>query len=87
MANKFADLIPQIGPTSLRGKTLCELYKLQEHNQRNIELLKMWLDELDNPITYSVFLDFQIYGKKVGRAIYLKRLKLWLLSLVPKPRS
>jgi len=81
-SNTFEKLVPQIGPTNLRGKTLYELYKLQKHNQRNIELLKTWLDELNSPFTYLVWLDFQIYGKKLNRAIYLKRLKLRLLSLV-----
>lgn len=75
-------ILPQVGSSNLKGLTLYELYRRQELNNRNMALLQCWLDELDNPVTYGVWKDFDQLRKRLNRAIYLKRLKLWLLSLV-----
>jgi len=76
------ELIPELGRTNLRGLTLWELERRQELNDRNMALLKLWLNELDNPVTYDYWVKFDQLRKRLNRAIYLKRLKLWLLSLV-----
>lgn len=76
------ELVPDLGRTNLKGLTLWELERRQELNDRNMALLQRWLNELDNPVTYGVWKDFDQLRKRLNRAIYLKRLKLWLLSLV-----
>ena len=76
------ELVPELGRTNLRGLTLWELERRQELNDRNMALLKLWLNELDNLVTYDYWVKFDQLRKKLNRAIYLKRLKLWLLSLV-----
>lgn len=76
------ELVPELGRTNLRGLTLWELERRQELNDRNMALLKLWLNELDNPVTYDYWVKFDQLRKRLNRAIYLKRLKLWLLSLV-----
>lgn len=76
------ELIPELGRTNLKGLTLWELERRQELNDRNMALLKLWLNELDNPVTYDCWVKFDQLRKRLNRAIYLKRLKLWLLSLV-----
>lgn len=81
-SDRFPELIPDLGRTNLKGLTLWELERRQELNTRNMALLQRWLNELDNPVTYGVWKDFDQLRKRLNRAIYLKRLKLWLLSLV-----
>ena len=76
------ELVPELGRTNLRGLTLWELERRQELNDRNMALLKLWLNELDNLVTYDYWVKFDQLRKRLNRAIYLKRLKLWLLSLV-----
>lgn len=76
------ELLPELGRTNLRGLTLWQLERRQELNDRNMALLKRWLNELDNPVTYDYWVKFDQLRKRLNRAIYLKRLKLWLLSLV-----
>jgi hypothetical protein len=76
------ELVPDLGRTNLKGLTLWELERRQELNTRNMALLQRWLNELENPVTYGVWKDFDQLRKRLNRAIYLKRLKLWLLSLV-----
>ena len=78
-SDRFPELIPDLERTNLKGFTLYELYSLQELNTRNMAMLQRWLD---NPATYNVWKDFDQFRKRLNRAIYLKRLKLWLLSLV-----
>lgn len=73
---------PQVGSFNLKGLTLYELYRRQEMNQQNLKLLDYWLDNIDHPVTYEYWLQFDQLRRKINRAIYLKRLKLWLLSLV-----
>lgn len=81
-SDRFPELVPDLGRTNLKGLTLWELERRQELNTRNMALLQRWLNELDNPVTYGVWKDFDQLRKRLNRAIYLKRLKLWLLSLV-----
>ena len=81
-SDAFPQILPQVGSYNLKGLTLYELYRRQEMNTRNMELLKLWLDDIQDPITYDVWKDFDQLRKRLNRAIYLKRLKLWLLSLV-----
>lgn len=81
-SDQFPELVPDLGRTNLRGLTLWELERRQELNTRNMALLQRWMNELDNPVTYGVWKDFDQLRKRLNRAIYLKRLKLWLLSLV-----
>ena len=73
---------PQVGSFNLKGLTLWELYHRQEMNNASMELLERWLDEYWDIDTFSTWMDFDQFRKKLNRAIYLKRLKLWLLSLV-----
>ena len=75
-------LKPQVGSSNLRGLTLHQLYHRQEMNDRNMELLKRWLDDIQDPVTYDYWVKLDQLRKRLNRAIYLKRLKLWLLSLV-----
>ena len=75
-------ILPQVGSSNLRGLTLHELYHRQEMNDRNMELLQAWLDDIQDPVTYDYWVKFDQLRKRLNRAIYLKRLKLWLLSLV-----
>ena len=73
---------PQVGSFNLRGLTLWELYHRQEMNNASMELLEHWLDEYWDIYTFSTWMDFDQFRKKLNRAIYLKELKIWLLSLV-----
>ena len=75
------ELIPKLGRTNLRGLTLWELERRQELNDRNMALLKRWLNELDNPVTYDYWVKLDQLRKRLNRAIYLKRLKLWFVDL------
>mgnify|MGYP000275894693 CR=1 FL=1 len=75
-------ILPQVGSSNLRGLTLHQLFHRQEMNDRNMELLKRWLDDIQDPVTYDYWVEFDQLRKRLNRAIYLKRLKLWLLSLV-----
>ena len=81
-SDALPELVPDLGRTNLKGLTLWELERRQELNTRNMALLQRWMNELDNPVTYGVWKDFDQLRKRLNRAIYLKRLKLWLLSLV-----
>lgn len=78
----FPTLKPQVGSYNLKGLTLHQLYHRQEMNERNIYLLKLWLNDLQDPLTFEYWVEFHRLSKKLNRAIRLKRLKLWLLSLV-----
>ena len=78
----FPKLKPQVGSDNLQGLTLHQLYHRQEMNERNMVLLAHWLDDLQDPLTYDYWVEFHRLDKKLKRAIRLKRLKLWLLSLV-----
>ena len=78
----FPKLKPQVGSFNLKGLTLYELYHRQEMNDRNMKLLQAWLDDIQDPVTYDCWVEFDQLRKWLNRAIYLKRLKLWLLSLV-----
>ena len=78
----FPKLKPQVGSDNLQGLSLHQLYHLQEMNQQNLNLLVYWLDNIEDPVTYEYWLQFDQLRKKINRAIRLKRLKLWLLSLV-----
>ena len=73
---------PQVGSDNFRGLTLHQLFHRLEMNQRNMDLLRLWLDDLDDPLTFDYWVEFHRLDKKLKRAIRLKRLKLWLLSLV-----
>ena len=78
----FPKLKPQVGSSNLQGLTLYQLYHRQEMNDRNMQLLRAWLDDIQDPLTFDYWVKFDQLRKKLKRAIYLKRLKLWLLSLV-----
>ena len=80
-SDRFPELVPDLERTNLKGLTLWELERRQELNTRNMALLQRWLDELDNPVTYGVWKDFDQLRKRLNRAIYLKRLKLWFIDL------
>lgn len=75
-------ILPQVGSSNFRGLTLYELYARQERNDRNIVMLENWLNEYWAISTYYVWIDCNELRKKLKQAIRLKRLKLWLLSLV-----
>lgn len=81
-SDRFPALVPDLGRTNLRGLTLWELERRQELNTRNMALLRSWLDDLDNPVTYETWKMFDDLRKRLNRAIFIKRLKLRLLSLV-----
>lgn len=81
-SDRFPELRPQLGPTNLRGLTLYQLYKRQEINDHNMDLLKRWLDDIHDPVTYDTWKEFDDLRKRLNRAIFIKRLKLRLLSLV-----
>lgn len=78
----FPKLKPQVGSSNLRGLTLHQLYHRQEVNNESLVLLKCWLDVIQDPVTYDCWVEFDQLRKRLNRAIYLKRLKLRLLSLV-----
>lgn len=81
-SDAFPTLKPQVGSYDLHGLTLHELFHHQEMNQRNMDLLRLWLDDIQDPLTYEYWVEFHRLEKKLKRAIRLKRLKLWLLSLI-----
>jgi hypothetical protein len=81
-ADQLPKLMPAFNKLNLRGLTLDELYTRQRRNDYNMEILKTWLNEFDSPATYEIWKDFDGLRKRINRTIYLKRLKLWLLSLV-----
>lgn len=81
-SNIFPALKPQARSYDLRGLTLWELYHHQEMNNASMKLLQAWLDDIQDPVTYDYWVEFDRLRKRLNRAIYLKRLKLWLLSLV-----
>ena len=81
-SDRFPELRPQIPSLNLRGLTLYQLYHRQELNDRNMELLKRWLDDVQDPVTYDCWVEFDKLKKKLIWAIRLKRLKIYLLSLV-----
>ena len=81
-SDAYPDLLPTVEFPNLRGLTLYELYRRQEINTRNMKLLGTWLNDIQDPITYDYWVQFEMFRKRLNRAIYLKRLKLWLLSLV-----
>lgn len=80
--SSFPDLYPGYDTRSLKGLTLWELYARKERNDRNIKLLKCWLDDIQDPLTYEVWKEFDVLRRRINRAIYLKRLKNYLSSLV-----
>jgi hypothetical protein len=81
-SDAFPQILPQVGFSNLRGLTLYELYRRQEMNTAAMELLKQWLDDIQEPVIYNYWVESDQLRKRLNRAIYLKRLKLWLLSLV-----
>ena len=81
-SDAFPTLIPQVGSFNLKGLTLYELYHRQEMNNASMDLLAHWSAQLNCPVSYKYWIKFDKLRKKLNRAIYLKRLKLWLLSLV-----
>ncbi len=83
-SDRFPELMPDIGRTNLRGLTLYELYVRQERNDRNMKLLASWLEEIDCPVTYDSWVQFDKLRKKLIWAIRLKRLKLYFFSLVSR---
>ena len=83
-SDRFSQLYPDLGRTNLRGLTLYELYRRQEMNDRNMKLLSTWLEELDCPMTYDYWVQFDQLRKKLIWAIRLKRLKNYLFSLVSR---
>lgn len=80
-SNIFPETKPQAESSNLRGLTLHQLYRRQETNNRNMELLKCWLDDIQDPLTYDYWVKFHRQDKKLKRAIRLKRLKLWFVDL------
>lgn len=78
----FPKILPQVGSFNLKGLTLYELYRREEINTHNMKLLELWLDEYWNFETYGYWIQFHRLDKKLKRTIRLKRLKLWLLSLI-----
>lgn len=80
--NELPLTIPKVGSSNFRGLTIYELYYRQETNDQAMRLMGLWLDEYDCTVTYDYWVQFEKLRKKLNRAIYLKRLKLWLLSLV-----
>lgn len=81
-AHLFPRLNPQSPEQSLRGLTLYELFHRQERNDNNIKLLSGWLDEIWDINTYNTLIELQQFRQKLVWAIRLKRLKMWLFSLV-----
>ena len=81
-SDRLPELRPQIPSLNLRGLTLYELYARQERNDKNIKLLSGWLDEFWDINTYESLIECTKLKKKLIWAIRLKRLKIYLLSLV-----
>ena len=81
-SNIFPKIKPQVGSFNLKGLTLYELYHRQEMNNASMELLERWLDEYWDICTFSTWMEFDQLRKKLNRAIYLKELKIWFLSLI-----
>lgn len=78
----FPRVKPKVGSSNIQGLTLYQLLYRLEVNERKMELLKLWLDDLDDPLTFEYWREFDRLNCRLKRAIRLKRLKLWLLSLV-----
>lgn len=83
-SDRFSQLYPDLGVTNLRGMSLHELYARQELNDRNMKLLASWLNEIDCPVTYNSWVQFDQLRKKLIWAIRLKKLKNYLFSLVSR---
>ena len=81
-SDDFPTILPQVGSSNLKGLTLYELYHRQEMNTASMKLIAAWVNKLDCPVSYDYWLQFDQLRKRLNRAIYLKGLKLWLLSLV-----
>jgi hypothetical protein len=83
-SDNFPPVLPVVGGSNLRGLTLYELEVRYWKNNRNLNLLKIYLDENvpHDTFTYEYWKQFDDLRKRLKRAILLKRLKLWLLSLV-----
>lgn len=81
-SDRFPELQPQLGSSNFRGLTLYQLYKRQETNDRNMAFLRRWLDDIEDPVTYQAWKEFDDLRKRLKRAIFIKRLKLRLFSLV-----
>lgn len=82
MTSPFRVLYPQSPMENLRGKTLYELYKAQEQNERNIALLTAWLEDEDNFITRENLKEFMRHRKRLNRAIFFRSLKNMVLFSV-----
>lgn len=78
----FPELIPQFVFANLRGLTLFELYSRHERNEAAIKMVADWAIELEDPKMTIHLQDFIRYRHRLNRAIYLKRLKNYLFSLV-----
>lgn len=81
-----ADLLPRLMPaipsSDLKGLTQWELFTRLERVQINIQLLNLWLKDVDCDATRSTLQEFMRLERRLKRAIYLKRLENWLFSLV-----
>lgn len=80
-SDALPNIMPQVGSSNLKGLTLYELYHRQEVNQQDMDLLAALSAKLDCPVTYSYWVEFDQLRKRLNRAIYLKRLKLWFVDL------
>ena len=81
-SDALPNIMPQVRSSNLKGLTLYELYRRQEMNQQDMDLLAALSAKLDCPVAYSYWVEFDQLRKRLNRAIYLKRLKLWLQSLI-----
>lgn len=78
----FLELMPQLESPRTSASTIWELYAARERNDTHIRLLTQWLTEMECPMTRQYLDEFIAYRKKLNRSIYLKELKIWLLSLI-----
>ena len=78
----FPQLMPAIPSSDLKGLTQWELFTRLERIQTNIQLLNLWLQDLDCDVTRSTLQEFMRLERRLKRALFFKRLKNWLFSLV-----
>ena len=80
----FPKIKPQVGSFNLKGLTLYELYARQERNDRVMDLLYAWWEDSRCSDSYELWIQCSHYKKKLIWAIRLKRLKIYLFSLVSR---
>lgn len=80
--DRFSQFIPAIPSSDLKGLTQWELFTRLERVQTNIKLLNLWLQDLDCDLTRSTLQEFMRLERHLKRALFFKRLKNWLFSLV-----